>query len=165
MARKSKLLDETNPAHLKNVAIGTFLSVLVFLGSFIVGDASIYLVNGSSALTAGPVSQQEGCGPNCQRGYPNDPQPVRQSDNRWPGPFDGFWSGGKFYANADYNRDGKVDSAERDRWNATHKPGTNEPTSQGGGGGPTKSPQSGTQPKAGASFTDEFGCLSATGCD
>jgi hypothetical protein len=52
MAKKNNLLGSTTPERLKDVAVGTVLAVFVFFGSFAVGDATVFLIKGDSALQA-----------------------------------------------------------------------------------------------------------------
>lgn len=164
MAKKSQLLGRTDPHHLREVVIGTVLSAFVFIGAFAVGDSAVFLTNGTSSLVAGPTSPQESCGPNCIQARPNDPAPQQPSynpENRWPGPFDGYWKDGKWYANIDYNRDGKVEQWERDQWNATHKPITNEPITSGGSGGGGTGTRTSQNPLQTENAYMGGGCLSA----
>ena len=61
MARQSKLLSETDPQNLQQVALGTFLAVLVFFGAFATADSAVYLTSGESTLIAGPQIDQLEC--------------------------------------------------------------------------------------------------------
>lgn len=165
MAKKSKLLSKTDPLSLKNVSIGSILAVFVFLGSFIVGDSISYQVYGYSTLLACPTctTVTDDQGRTTIRATPSPSSPA--NIDRWPGPteYTRDWRDGKWYQNADYDKNGKVTQDEILRWNQEHHPISNQPRNLergpgGGGAGTTRTSQSPLQTE---NAYMGGGCLSA----